>query len=311
MEKYITQLVEDIRKAHRQLTKEETEKAETFEQHIEEVERFIAGEEDLIQHSFGYHCSLNKEQFPPSSRLTFEQMNTVCDTFEKLLFTWNIHADFPDELPVEMAYETLVSVLDRKFIIPTSGFIGLEFCDYAPEECRFKEHCTCKALFGEMEEEDRKTETKVQHLLESLEIALKRMVFGKSFSSLHQLSLKDPKPIGELQVIAEWLNIPIDDFPSQHKLSVPQLEAICDALLAFWDSEEEMHIWLAAVTPSTRYRTLMDFLQTKVWCTNKGKIILPPVDPEVLKNFKSPLDNLNLGDDLDFSEDDFEDDLPF
>ena len=311
MEKYIKQLVEDIRKAHRQLTKEETEKAETFEQHIEEVERFIAGEEDLIQKTFGYHCNLSKEQFPPPKRLTFEQMNKICEALDNLLFTWNIRADFPDELPVEMAYETLVSVLDRKFITPTSGFIGLEFCDYLPEECRFKEYCTCKELFAEMDEEEQKTEMQVQQLLSSLEHTLKKMKYGTSFSSLQRLALEDPKPIGELQVIAEWLNIPIDDFPPQHKLSTPQLEVLCDALLAFWDSEEEMHIWLATVNPSTRYRALVEFLKTKVWCTNKGKIILPPVDPEALKNFKSSLDNLNLGDTLDFSEDDFEDDLPF
>ena len=311
MEKYVKQLVEDIRNAHRQLTKAETEKAETFEQHIAEVERYIAGEEDLLQQTFGYQCGLNKEQFPPPNRLTFEQMNTVCDAFEKLLFSWNTHADFPDELPIEMAYETLVSVLDRKFMTPTSGFTGLEFCDYLPAECRFKEHCTCKALFAEMDEEERKTEKQVQQLLKLLAVALEKIPSGTSFSSLHRLSLEDPKPIGELQVIAEWLNIPIDDFPPQHKLSAPQLEALCDALLAFWHSEDEMHIWLAAVNPSTRYRALIEFLKTKVWCTNKGTIILPPVDPEVLKNFKSPLDNLNLRDTLDFSEDDFEDDLPF
>ena len=85
MEKYVKQLVEDIHNAHRQLTKEETQKAETFEQHIAEVERYIAGEEDLLQQTFGYQCGLNKEQFPPPNRLTFEQMNTVCDAFEKLL----------------------------------------------------------------------------------------------------------------------------------------------------------------------------------------------------------------------------------
>ena len=311
MEKYIKQLVGDIQNAHRQLTKEETEATETFEQHIEEVERFIAGEEDLIQQSFGYHCQLNKEQFPPSNRLTSEQMNTVCDAFEKLLFTWNTHADFPDNLPIEMAYETLVSVLDRKFIIPTSGFVGLEFCDYEPEKCRFKEYCTCKELFAEMEEEERKMEIRVQELLKLLEVALKKMVSGTSFSALHRPSLEDPKPIGELRIIAEWLDIPIDNFPSKNNLKDHQLEAICKALLAFWHPEDDMHIWLAAVNPSTRYRGLIEFFKTKVWCTNKGKIILPPVDPEVLKNIKSPLDNLNLRDTLDFSEEDFEDDLPF
>ena len=311
MERYIQQLVEDIQNAHRQLTKEETEKVETFEQHIEEVERFLEGAEDLIQQNFGYHCNLHKEQFPPPERLTSEQMNKVCEAFDQLLFTWNIHADFPDNLPIEMAYETLVSVLDRKFIIPISGFVGLEFCDYVPEECIFKEYCTCKELFAEMDEEERKIEIQVQELLKVLDVALQKMVLGNSFSDLHRLSLEDPKPIGELQVIAEWLGIPIDDFPSQYQLKEHQLEVLCEALLAFWHSEDEMHIWLAAVNPSTRYRALTDFLKTKVWCTNKGMIILPPLDPEELKNFTSPLDNLNLRDTLDFSEDDFEDDLPF
>ncbi|MFK7980750.1 MAG: hypothetical protein AB8G86_12265, partial [Saprospiraceae bacterium] len=187
MEKYIKQLVTDIQNAHRQLTKAEIEKAETFEQHIEEVERFIAGEEDLIQQSFGYHCSLNKEQFPPPKRLTSEQMNRICDAFEKLLFTWNTRADFPDELPIEMAYETLVSILDRKFITPTSGWVTLEFCDLEPEECRFKEHCTCKELFAEMEEEERQIEIQVQHLLKLLEKALNKMLLGASFTAIHRL----------------------------------------------------------------------------------------------------------------------------
>lgn len=307
MEKYIKQLLEDIQNAQRQLTKEETEKAETIERHFEEVERFLGGEEELIQQTFGYHCNLKKEQFPPSKRLTSEQMNKVCEAFDKLLFTWNIHADLPDDLPIEMAYETLVSVLDRKFFIPISGFVGLEFCDNEPEECIFKQYCTCKELFAEMEEEDRKIETRVQELLKSLDAALQKMVLGNSFSDVHRLSLEDSKPIGELQIIAEWLGIPIGDFPLQHQLKEDQLETLCETLLAFWHSEDEMHIWLAAVNPSTRYTALIDFLKTKVWCTNKGMIILPPLDPEELKNFTSPLDELNKGDALDFSEDD----LPF
>lgn len=84
MEKYVKQLLEDIQNAHRQLTKEETEKAETFEQHIEEVERILAGEEHLIQQPFSHHCKLNKEQFPSPNRLTSEQMNKIGEAFEKL-----------------------------------------------------------------------------------------------------------------------------------------------------------------------------------------------------------------------------------
>ena len=309
MEKYIKQLVGDLQNAQRQLTKAEKEKSETFEQHIEEVERYLAGEEELTQFSFGDHCGLKKEQFPPHKRLTYEQINEISEAFINLLFTWNISVDFPDELPVEMAYETLITILDRKFVIPLSGFIGVEFCEDNPDKCRFKEYCTCKELFAEMDEEERQMEMSVQELLKSLDAALQKMVLGKSFSDIHQLSLEDPKPIGELQIIADWLGIPIDDFPMQHELTEDQLEAICDALLAFWHPEEELHIWLAGVKPSTRYSSLIEFFKTKVWCTNKGKIILPPLDPEEMKNFKSPLDYLDLKN--DFSEDDEEGDLPF
>ena len=42
MEKYTNQLLQDIQNAHRHLTKEEA-KAQTFEQHIEEVERYLEG----------------------------------------------------------------------------------------------------------------------------------------------------------------------------------------------------------------------------------------------------------------------------
>jgi len=310
MRKYIKQLIEDIQNAHRQFTKEEAEKAQTFEQHIEEVERYIEGE-DLSQQPFSYHCGLQKEQFPPVDRLSNEQMNKVCTAFEELLASWNIHAHLPDKIPVEMAYKVLVDLLDEKITIVTTGFIGWEFCDYEPDSCVFKEYCTCKVMFEEMDEQERQTKLQVQQLLTMLQETLMNRVAGGSFSSMQRLLLDDPTPIGELQIIANWLNIPIDDFPKPYQLNDDQKELLCEALLAFWDEEDEMHIWLAAVNPFTRYRALVDFLKTKVWCTNKGTIILPPVKPEDLENIKSPLDNLNLRDTLDFSEDDFDDDFPF
>ena len=196
-------------------------------------------------------------------------------------------------------------------ICVTAGFVGWEFCDYEPDTCVFKEYCTCKVMFAEMEEEERQAEIQVQQLLKILEEALTNMIARGSFSSIYRQSLDDPTPVGDLQTIATWLNIPIEDFPPEYKFNDQQKEAICDALLAFWEEEDEIHIWMTAVNPSTRYRALVEFFQTKVWCTNKGMIILPPLKPEDLKNIKSPLDDLSLRDSLDFSEEDFEDDLPF
>jgi len=243
--------------------------------------------------------------------LTYEQLNRLCEAFEDLLASWHIYATLPDEVPVDMAYEVLVSTLDQELTLVTTGDIGLDFCDFIPEECVFKEHCPCVALFAELEEEERQNELLAQRLIKSLKTALAKMPKDASFSRMHHLSEEEPKPEERLQPIANWVGISLEDFQEKYHFNPDQLEDICDALLAFWEEEDEIHIWIRGVNSYTRYRSLVEFLGTEVWFLENKLFVAPPIDPEVLRTIKSPLDSLHFKDLLDFSEDDLEDDLPF
>ena len=215
MQNYITQLLSDIQTAHRTPDSNQSEAQQTMEQHFEEVERYISGADEALQQPFCYHCGLKKEQFPPTERLTYEQLNLVCEAFEKLLYSWNLHVTLPDELPVDNAYELLVSVLDRKVMIVDLGFVGLEFCNYEPADCVFGQYCTCKEHLAEMKEEERKMEKYVQQLVKDLSKALKNLPDAEVFRMIHGDLEVEKKPIEEAKTLADWLDIDLDIFPPE------------------------------------------------------------------------------------------------
>ncbi|MCC6412792.1 MAG: hypothetical protein IT270_14095 [Saprospiraceae bacterium] len=143
MENYLTQLLSDIRAAQRPEVTTFQHESQSLEEHFAEVEAWIAGElED--EHVFGWHCGLESVQFPPAEQLTGEQMHDLVHALDRLLFSYNITTDLPEGLPIAKAYQLLVGVLDRHVAIVTSGFVGIEFCDYEPESCPFGEGlCQC------------------------------------------------------------------------------------------------------------------------------------------------------------------------
>lgn len=144
MQSYINHLLEDIVNAERadeMKTNFGSEKEQTFEEHIEEVERFL---EQNPAHTFSYYSGLKKEQFPPVEKLNEEQLLQINKAFEHLLFTWNLDVAIPEGIPSAKYYLLLISVLDEKTDIPESGFITFEFCNYDPPSCPFEEHCSCK-----------------------------------------------------------------------------------------------------------------------------------------------------------------------
>ncbi len=70
------------------------------------------------------------------------------------MFTWNLDADFPETLPVAIAYAMLVNTLNEKTNIPKSGFMSFDYCTgYAPD-CRFKEYCSSLIFGNSLPDED-------------------------------------------------------------------------------------------------------------------------------------------------------------
>jgi len=142
---YLSHLLADITEACRpEQPTSTTETRMSIEEHFEEVERWL---ENDPQFSFGYYCNLSKEQFPPPELLTEFQIEEICIAFKKLLFTWNLSVDIPDNLPISKTYLLLISTLNEKVEIVHDGFITIEFCNYDPPTCPFDDNCSCREFW--------------------------------------------------------------------------------------------------------------------------------------------------------------------
>lgn len=145
MQTYVDQLLNDIEKAKR---KDQpwicAEKPSSFEEEMAEIERWLENDPAF---TFSYYCGLRKEEFPPAEKLTDDQIHKLKKQFEDLLYTWNLSANIPEEIPPSKAYTLLVSVLDKKVDIPDTGFMTFEFCAYDPPTCPLDEYCECREFY--------------------------------------------------------------------------------------------------------------------------------------------------------------------
>ena len=144
MQSYINHLIEDITQAERSqelYTRDNFGQPKTLEEEFAEIERWL---EQGPAHTFGYYCGLEQEQFPPAEKLTEKQLKQVIKSFSHLLFTWNLNADIPANVPLNKKYALLISILGEKTDIVSIGFLTFDFCNYDPPSCPFEEHCICK-----------------------------------------------------------------------------------------------------------------------------------------------------------------------
>ncbi len=152
MQKYVDQLIEDIEEIIVWYNEGSLpQKSNSFEEQIEEVERYI---NEKPTKTFGSYTGLTKVQFPPPERLSFDQMNALANALDKLLFTLHIRASIPQIIPVVAAYETFVGLLDRAVMIMKRGLMGIEFCSYEYKKCPWDlTYCTCVEYLEEDEKE--------------------------------------------------------------------------------------------------------------------------------------------------------------
>jgi len=140
MHPYLSHLLKDIAAAHRSKPPEllELMHPKNFE---EEMERWMEGEKPT--HSFSYYCGLKVEEFPPPELLTNDEMILICKAFRQMMLSWNLDADLPHGMPTNRFYSFLISTLNLKTDIVTTGFFTFEFCQYYPPGCILKEFCWC------------------------------------------------------------------------------------------------------------------------------------------------------------------------
>ena len=150
MERYITQLIEDLQARHKPDAeptpfswKDDDDPDDLFG----EVERYLSGGHEQ---RIGDVLDLIPEQFPPVNQLNAEQLSQLVRTYHHLLFTWNICTDIPENLPLPTAYPLLVSTLDREVYLAEDGFVTIEFCNYDSQTCPYAEVCRCDEKYEAM-----------------------------------------------------------------------------------------------------------------------------------------------------------------
>jgi hypothetical protein len=153
MHPYIPHLLNDIRAAHRvEDLCDRYNEPQTFEEQLEEMERWAAGEFENPEHTFGYYCGLETVNFPPPDQLNDRDIEMVCEAFNKLLFSWNASIDLPDSLPLRLRYKFMVNTLNEGFTPVSCGIIGFDYCTgYAPD-CPLGEYCPCLEIWNDDDE---------------------------------------------------------------------------------------------------------------------------------------------------------------
>ena len=147
MNSYIPFLLIDIKNSHHPSSERHIESPISFEEEMEEVEKWAAGVD--IPPALGHQCNLSLEQFPPVEMLSEDEMKIIMIAFQEMLTTWNMEADFPLGLPVSRAYPLLINLLNEAAWYIPGGTFHFDFCTgYAPE-CELKEYCPCLEFWNE------------------------------------------------------------------------------------------------------------------------------------------------------------------
>jgi hypothetical protein len=140
MHAYIPHLLEDINKAYRNRDCLLREPVQSIEEEFEAIERWLS--EDPTT-TFGEYCGLKTADFPPAEQLSEADMAMVLEAFKKMMLSWNLDIDLPKALPLSIAYTMTVDTLNQKTSIVNEGFMSFDYCSGSPEECVFREHCSC------------------------------------------------------------------------------------------------------------------------------------------------------------------------
>jgi len=146
MERYIQQLVEDLRDAAGRVAGpdplwniENSEELKGFE----EVERFLHGPQQKLSAIVG----IESIQFPPPERLTADQQTLLYNEMEALLAAYFFVPDFPERLPLTLCYKILRAHWDDEHVFVGAGKTHIDFCEYAVDQCIFPpEFCECRLL---------------------------------------------------------------------------------------------------------------------------------------------------------------------
>jgi hypothetical protein len=162
MDKYITQLIEDIHAAKANIPLPEEPSA--TEEPLDFWAEMEALENQADSPKMSELLGLEKIQFPPAERLTETQMKAVIEAMCELWTAFNFDINVPENIPTELLYTVVVNELDTfsDYVFPeqTSEKIEINFCSYNYTLCQLGEYCHCLEFKDEWEKEEEEWNSK-------------------------------------------------------------------------------------------------------------------------------------------------------
>jgi len=143
MDKYIEQLIDDMREAAKNLPPVPDFDLPEEMEFLQGVMEWEEADYKPMQEWFG----LEKKHFPPSDSLNDVQIKLMVSEILNLWQAFNFYPTLPDNLPDRLTYDILVKYLEEPVQWISEGMSGIEFCDYETDECPFpEEYCMCKDI---------------------------------------------------------------------------------------------------------------------------------------------------------------------
>ena len=151
MDRYITQLVEDLENA---AVNPPTLAYIEPPPHLEKLPD-IAELALVPFKTIEEWTGIDAKNFPLMPDLTLKQMEMVNEAIFKVFESLQIELiDIPDEIPAEWLYDVLTTNWDEPVqYLPSSGF-DMELCTGDPMTCPYGEYCDCGEEFDLSEEEE-------------------------------------------------------------------------------------------------------------------------------------------------------------
>ncbi|MFA8434821.1 MAG: hypothetical protein ACEPOZ_09935 [Marinifilaceae bacterium] len=156
MDRYIEQLIEDLRKAgssHIQLqhcSNKEGGDDERFIKELEEVENVVYGDQIPMSEITGISTSL----LPPREKLNEMQAILLVKELDVLLNCFHFVVEFPEGFPIEDRYSFYPKIWEDKYVVMNFGTYHIELCSYDPENCPFPGYCSTCLEYAESGKSD-------------------------------------------------------------------------------------------------------------------------------------------------------------
>jgi len=140
MERYLSQLIEDLKNAAKRKRPPKMELDPELEV-VRGAEEYLYGTPYKLSTLLG----IDKNAFPPQEKFNDKQLYLLATEIENLWAAFNFYPVFPNDLPAIYRYKLLISKWDEPVQYVSAGNIHIEFCDYETENCPFPEkYCMCK-----------------------------------------------------------------------------------------------------------------------------------------------------------------------